>query len=63
MRPAPKEPRPERKDGKRAGQTRAERERDYDNTLADSFPASDPPAAPEIIGPGRRPGPSSDKQP
>ena len=64
MKPPRKEPRPERReDGKGASRSRAEREREYDKTLADSFPASDPPAAPSIIGPSDQPAPSRDKRP
>lgn len=44
------------------GNTSVEQDEQYDDTVADSFPASDPPPSPSIIGPPRKPErPSSDK--
>jgi hypothetical protein len=37
-------------------------EEKYDETVADSFPASDPPPSPSIIGPPHRPGERSSNE-
>jgi hypothetical protein len=37
------------------GSTSVERDEQYDDTVADSFPASDPPPSPSIVGPPRKP--------
>ena len=39
----------------RDGGTAVEQQQSYDDAVADSFPASDPPASSGITGPGREP--------
>lgn len=45
----------EPENGEGAPGTPVEQDEMYDEEVADSFPASDPPSAPGIIGPGRSP--------
>ena len=63
MGPRDKDPRAdERPGGKGKGNTSIEQDEQYDDTVADSFPASDPPPSPTIVGPPRKPErPPSDK--
>lgn len=56
MGPRDKNPRiDERPSRSGEGNTSVERDEQYDDTVADSFPASDPPPSPSIIGPPRKP--------
>jgi hypothetical protein len=52
MGPRDKDPRIDQREGNNTqDETPVEQDSDYDQTVADTFPASDPPAAPGIIGP------------
>lgn len=68
MGPRDKDPRVDERPGgkgpdrKVEDNTSVEQDEQYDDTVADSFPASDPPPSPSIVGPPRKPErPPSDK--
>lgn len=55
MEPRGNDPRTTERDRGEGAKTPAEQEASYDEEVADSFPASDPPSATGIIGPRRTP--------